>query len=139
MAQERPESAIGVELAELLARSAEDEVGARVVVRLCQDGVHQAHRLEGHLLLGGAGRLLPLQRDQLAAAFRFVRDNVDDVLAATEALADVDLAVVLVAPALERRQLRGWARRHIPGVGVDRRVVVADEVLGRRFGRPGCG
>ena len=64
----------------------------------------QAHRFERHLLLGRAGGLLPLQRDQEALAALVVGHEVDDVLAAAEPFADVDLAEVLVAAALEGRQ-----------------------------------
>src|SRR3972149_5614541 len=100
VAEEGHEAALGVEAAQLPARPAEDEGGAGVAVAVFEDGLDEAHRLEGALLLRRARGLLPLQRDQIAATARVVGDDVDDVAGAAQPFADVDLTVVLVAAAL---------------------------------------
>src|SRR5688572_27593553 len=48
VAEEREEAA-GVELSQCPGRTAEDEVGLLVAVRLLENRVDEAHRLEGHL------------------------------------------------------------------------------------------
>jgi len=88
VAEEGDEAALGVEAAQLPARPAEDEVGAGVAVAVFEDGLDEAHRLEGDLLLRGAGGLLPFQRDQVAATAPVVGDDVDDMPAAAQPLAD---------------------------------------------------
>ena len=98
------ESAADEEVAQLPAVSAQDEVCAVVLTGRGQDGVGERDGLEGDLLLGGAGDLLPLQGDEECSVGGLFGKHVDDVPAPAEALTDGHLGLDAVASAPEGGQ-----------------------------------
>src|SRR6266849_5363668 len=83
-----------IEVSQLPAFTAQYEIGLRKAA--FADCLGQADHFKRDLLLRRARNLLPLERNQVFLAF-LLRDDIDEVLASTEALANLLLCNVGVA------------------------------------------